>query len=638
MLGEEKLPSEEKSSLESVYDCIKSYFHLLNQNILVPIVFLFNPKLISIMESWTFAVSSLNFLSDTAKSIYPNYNIGVISSFQPIELFKSDYTIGNCDPIVELEKFFTKWYLSNPVNRGSSAKETLIGIRGMVKQYIDRENVDITKAYSHLKTVYTQESKEEEEINDSCYPNLELILCIKFEDISKIDAIVEKLNRTLPNYLKSQDNNFDRYKGINSFESVIQSNLNILSVSMAHTLEENTWQLTNACDAYLYNVPEYLMIIFRTLTRIECRIAVDDRKYYINSQKPKTILGGGKSYYTCVDNFKKKAYYDRQYGKFNYILIEDSHVNNTESYVEIICTECKYIWKVRVSSHINNKCGCPRCSGNEKYTLSIAVKKAKPIHGSKNYDYSMNEDKDIISGQSILKFYHSSCGILSEKTTIHNHIIKKKGCTSCASRGSYTPEIVASKGIIIHNGLYDYTELLNSGMKIKNNRDNVPVYCKTCDETWHPTINDHINGRTGCPNCKNSKGEEAVKSYLTCQNLKPIQQFTLVHNTNARYDKKYDFYVKINNREYLIEFDGIQHFKINPRFNIDEYQLKINQQVDTQKTKEAIEHNHFLIRIDYTQINNIEYHIEQAIQASLDIRQKYYFSNPEMYKYITDNL
>lgn len=62
--------------------------------------------------------------------------------------------------------------------------------------------------------------------------------------------------------------------------------------------------------------------------------------------------------------------------------------------------------------------------------------------------------------------------------------------------------------------------------------------------------------------------------------------------------------------------------------------LEDSQQRDIQKTKVAIQENYLMIRIDYTQIKNIQYHIEKAIQENNTI----YYSTPELYQYIIDNI
>lgn len=58
------------------------------------------------------------------------------------------------------------------------------------------------------------------------------------------------------------------------------------------------------------------------------------------------------------------------------------------------------------------------------------------------------------------------------------------------------------------------------------------------------------------------------------------------------------------------------------------------QEIDILKTIKGIQAGYYIIRIDYTQINNIDVHITRALNSL----NSTYFSDPIMYKYITDML
>lgn len=82
---------------------------------------------------------------------------------------------------------------------------------------------------------------------------------------------------------------------------------------------------------------------------------------------------------------------------------------------------------------------------------------------------------------------------------------------------------------------------------------------------------------------------------------------------------------------WILEYDGIQHFEFIMFFyktisNFHEYQ-----RIDMMKTKVALQQGFNIIRIDYTQLNNIPFHINQAITYN----QPVYFSTPELYSHIS---
>ena len=90
----------------------------------------------------------------------------------------------------------------------------------------------------------------------------------------------------------------------------------------------------------------------------------------------------------------------------------------------------------------------------------------------------------------------------------------------------------------------------------------------------------------------------------------------------------YDFYFLHNDKKYLIEFDGIQHFNYNKSFYKTEEQFVRRQEIDIFKTVNALKNGYILIRIAYSDINNIETILPEAItnpvsQLILSDREKY---------------
>ena len=55
--------------------------------------------------------------------------------------------------------------------------------------------------------------------------------------------------------------------------------------------------------------------------------------------------------------------------KFDISNVEEKHISNgAKSKVPIKCRKCKYIWSPTIDSVINNKSGCPKCSGSKGYS------------------------------------------------------------------------------------------------------------------------------------------------------------------------------------------------------------------------------------------------------------------------------
>ena len=116
--------------------------------------------------------------------------------------------------------------------------------------------------------------------------------------------------------------------------------------------------------------------------------------------------------------------------------------------------------------------------------------------------------------------------------------------------------------------------------------------------------------RIFCEKCsqRKSKGEKIISCLLDINNI-PYEKekfFETCRFLDSNRPAFFDFYV--DNR-YIIEFDGIQHYKPERFNNISEEKAKENfiktQEHDSYKNQWCKEHNIPLIRIPYTHLNKI---------------------------------
>ena len=128
--------------------------------------------------------------------------------------------------------------------------------------------------------------------------------------------------------------------------------------------------------------------------------------------------------------------------------------------------------------------------------------------------------------------------------------------------------------------------------------------------------------------CGASIGERNVRAVLQYYKI-PFSQQAILPILPRR---KYDFYFEYDGRKYLLEFDGMQHFKQVRKYNKSKAKFLECQLIDRVKTHAANQSGCYLIRIDYTQINNVAFHIITAINLGCAL----YLSNPILYKYISD--
>lgn len=141
--------------------------------------------------------------------------------------------------------------------------------------------------------------------------------------------------------------------------------------------------------------------------------------------------------------------------------------------------------------------------------------------------------------------------------------------------------------------LLDYKGQLNKHNKIK---------CLSCGLIFETHMVSFIENSRGCPKCKRfkSKGEQLVQKFLEENNIKfeTQKRFKECNNNLSSFDFcAYDR----NNKMYLIEVNGIQHYKDNPHFG----GLETIKHRDELKRIFCENNNIPLIIISYKQLNKI---------------------------------
>lgn len=131
-----------------------------------------------------------------------------------------------------------------------------------------------------------------------------------------------------------------------------------------------------------------------------------------------------------------------------------------------------------------------------------------------------------------------------------------------------------------------------------------------------------------CQTCGSSNGERSIRQILKELNVTFIPQYTLPISPRRRYD----YYFEFNNRRFVVEYDGEQHFRFVRKYHKKKLKFLESQIIDRIKTYYAWNSGITIIRIDFTQLDNIHHHIMAGINSGALV----YLSNPELYKYITN--
>lgn len=196
-----------------------------------------------------------------------------------------------------------------------------------------------------------------------------------------------------------------------------------------------------------------------------------------------------------------------------------------------------------------------------------------------------------------------SCGKLFNPTG--NNITRGnvKSCKSCSDVLKGKSRRISKQEIINNCKTIGYDIL---DYKYKNGH-NLLVSCGKHDEYWTTYANFYHNGNR-CKKCYNeiiSYGEKSIADILDTYNIEYTKEKTFdnllgVGGRNLRYD----FYIKCNEFEFCIEYDGIQHFE--KRFNMTDDDLKIIQHHDSLKDEYCIKNKIYLLRIKYDEDTSLK--------------------------------
>ena len=226
-------------------------------------------------------------------------------------------------------------------------------------------------------------------------------------------------------------------------------------------------------------------------------------------------------------------------------------------------------------------------------------------NGGKTHSNYINYDTHVLIECAIGHIFWSTPG-----NTIRGH-----WCAKC-SYGVVTAEKDLQNLVLSKNGkLHSH---------YKDSKSKVLIECEK-GHKWEATPNAIKQG-TWCPKCKISKGETIILEILSKYNLQFIPQCRHPYMPN----RKYDFYFTHDGKHYLLEFDGEQHFNRKPFYHKTDEIFQYNQLMDRVKTYLAVTTGYRMIRIDYTQIDNIENLIIQALQSDNIL----YVSSAEKYGWL----
>ncbi|MDB1562972.1 hypothetical protein PGA94_09315 [Pediococcus pentosaceus] len=265
---------------------------------------------------------------------------------------------------------------------------------------------------------------------------------------------------------------------------------------------------------------------------------------------------------------------------------------------------CGYQWEALPNSfHQGSRClKCARVKSARDQTLTKEdfIEREKDIQSG---EYKMLGR--YANARTKTLFKHAICGYEWEIEPYGFH--RGTRCPRCKKVERFSKKTFCKRENVIQSKEYSMLgEYINARTKtlFKHN---------ICGYEWEIEPRAFHDGER-CPRCKQSAGESCISDLLSNLNI-PFEAQKRFNTCKYNRPLPFDFYI---NDSFLVEFDGEQHFKPadfggrGAEWAIKNYELgKLR---DNIKTKWAKDNGIPLVRIPYTEFDNIEQIIKDSIE------------------------
>lgn len=284
-------------------------------------------------------------------------------------------------------------------------------------------------------------------------------------------------------------------------------------------------------------------------------------------------------------NTFKQEIFDLTEGEY---IVTDNMFSSSRT--KIKHTKCGYEYKV-IPAGFKQGSRCPYCAGFIK-TTNYFKEKIYEVHGG---EYSVLGE--YVNAKTKTKVIHNKCGYIWGGN-LYN-LSRGFGCPKCGKAILKTNEEFVEEVVLLGSGEYTpLEEYAGANTKIKMLHVN-------CNHIYEVEPSNFLTGFR-CPKCNQSKGEKEIYDILTRESL--------FFKTEIKFDDcisvrplPFDFgvYDTSNRLLFLIEYDGIHHFKAIEMFG-GEVALRSTQERDVIKTLYCEQEGIELVRIPYTEKDNLD--------------------------------
>ena len=250
---------------------------------------------------------------------------------------------------------------------------------------------------------------------------------------------------------------------------------------------------------------------------------------------------------------------------------------------------------------------CPVCRPNRK----LAYEETANILQEIAKEYTFITKPEEYANTEKIKLRHKKCNY--EFLTSLAAVKRGRGCPNCADNKRYDISFIKN---FIENNTNEDQYILESTDYINNNTL-LEIRHLRCNTVFKMDF-AHFKRGERCPKCRMSKGEVIINTFL--KNKQDLQFESQKVFLDCRFKKplKFDFYIK--NCNLLIEYDGIQHYKlwtvIGYKKNPEKAYVRFINSLKRDKIKNIYcqTKNINLLRIPYTEFSNIEIILNKTLE------------------------
>ena len=324
-------------------------------------------------------------------------------------------------------------------------------------------------------------------------------------------------------------------------------------------------------------------------TKIKCKCLICNNLFEMTPDclmqgqihKPCAMKLAGAKRLSNTESFKKKL------EKKNSNLEVIGNYINAKEKIDIMCKKCGYYFKSSPNNLLNGN-GCPNCSKHIVRSLDDLYNQIE--NNTKN-------NVEILSPiSSSNKKVEVKCNICMYEWQSTPISLIRYGCPNCEKNKR------TKSNEDFTNELYIINPNIKLISKYKGLHSKVKCECLNDGHIWEADPSNLLKG-TGCPICKESKGERKCRLFFERNDIDFIQQKSfegLVGLNNGLL--RYDFYLPSYNL--LIEYQGEFHDGKSNNFVKSFYNRQ--HEHDIRKRAYAKENNIDLLEIWYWDFKNIE--------------------------------